>query len=150
MRLPRTSPRYRLSPWSTPALVVIAVAITFLVTSGPILLAGANPIAAYAEFVVIPLTSRFTLLEVLVSATPILFTGAAVAIAFRAGYWNIGAEGQLLLRALPAPPAGAAPGAFRDPRGRGHAAAQPGGAAPGPRPAPRPVARSGDRLSRVA
>src|SRR3990172_4345659 len=110
MRLPRTSPRYRLSPWSTPALVVIAVAITFLVTSGPILLAGANPIAAYAEFVVIPLTSRFTLLEVLVSATPILFTGAAVAIAFRAGYWNIGAEGQLLLGALPAAGVGAAVG----------------------------------------
>jgi len=110
MRLPRTSPRYRLSPWSTPALVVIAVAITFLVTSGPILLAGANPIAAYAEFVVIPLTSRFTLLEVLVSATPILFTGAAVAIAFRAGYWNIGAEGQLLLGATAAAGVGAAVG----------------------------------------
>src|SRR3990172_4041895 len=110
MRLPRTSPRYRLSPWSTPALVVIAVAITFLVTSGPIRLAGANPIAAYAEFVVIPLTSRFTLLEVLVSATPILFTGAAVAIAFRAGYWNIGAEGQLLRGAPAAAGVGAAVG----------------------------------------
>ena len=30
------------------------------------------------------------------SASPLVFTGAAVAIAFRAGYWNIGAEGQLL------------------------------------------------------
>ena len=38
----------------------------------------------------------------LVSATPILLTGAAVAIAFRAGYWNIGAEGQLLLGAIAA------------------------------------------------
>ena len=35
-------------------------------------------------------------------ATPILLTGAAVAIAFRAGYWNIGAEGQLLLGAIAA------------------------------------------------
>ena len=90
----------RISPWSTPVLVVAAILITFAITAGPIILAGASPIEAYAEFVVVPLTSQFTLLEVLVSATPILFTGAAVAIAFRAGYWNIGAEGQLLLGAI--------------------------------------------------
>lgn len=92
----------RISPWSTPVLVIAAVLITFAITAGPILLAGANPIEAYVAFVVVPLTSQFTLLEVLVTATPILFTGAAVAIAFRAGYWNIGAEGQLLLGAIAA------------------------------------------------
>ena len=90
----------RISIWSTPVLVVAAVLMTFVITAGPIIVAGANPIEAYAAFVVVPLTSQFTLLEVLVSATPILFTGAAVAIAFRAGYWNIGAEGQLLLGAV--------------------------------------------------
>ena len=73
-----------------------------MITAVPLLLAGANPIEAYIAFVITPLTSPFTLLEVLVSATPILFTGAAVAIAFRAGYWNIGAEGQLLLGAVAA------------------------------------------------
>lgn len=92
----------RISPWSTPVLIAAAVVITFLITAGPILVAGANPVAAYAAYLVVPLTSQFTLLEVLVSATPILFTGAAVAIAFRAGYWNIGAEGQLLLGAVAA------------------------------------------------
>lgn len=100
----------RISPWSTPVLVVAAVLITFAITAGPIILAGANPIEAYAAFVVVPLTSSFTLLEVLVSATPILFTGAAVAIAFRAGYWNIGAEGQLLLGAVAAAGMGVAVG----------------------------------------
>jgi simple sugar transport system permease protein len=35
-------------------------------------------------------------------ATPLLFAGAAVAIAFRAGYWNIGVEGQLLMGAVAA------------------------------------------------
>lgn len=92
----------RISVWSTPVLVVVAVLITFVITAGPILIAGANPIDAYAAFVVVPLTSQFTLLEVLVTATPIMLTGAAVAIAFRAGYWNIGAEGQLLLGAIAA------------------------------------------------
>lgn len=92
----------RITLHSTPVLVVFAVLLTFLITAGPIILAGANPIAAYAAYLVVPLTSQFTLLEVLVSATPILLTGAAVAIAFRAGYWNIGAEGQLLLGAIAA------------------------------------------------
>ena len=92
----------RISPWSTPVLIVAAVLITFLITAGPIIVAGANPIEAYGAYLVAPLTSQFTLLEVLVTATPILFTGAAVAIAFRAGYWNIGAEGQLLLGAVAA------------------------------------------------
>lgn len=92
----------RPSVWSTPVLVLAAILMTFVITAGPILAAGANPIAAYYAFVVQPLTSTFTLLEVLVTATPIMLTGAAVAIAFRAGYWNIGAEGQLLLGAIAA------------------------------------------------
>lgn len=90
------------SAWSTPVLVVAAVLITFLITALPILAAGANPVEAYIAFVVLPLTSQFSVLEVLVTSTPILLTGAAVAIAFRAGYWNIGAEGQLLLGAIAA------------------------------------------------
>ena len=51
----------------------------------------------------------------LVRATPLLLAGLAVALAFRAGVWNIGAEGQLLAGATAAI-AGAAlplPGAIR-------------------------------------
>lgn len=99
-RMPR--PSSLISPWSTPGLVVLAVLITFLLTAGPILLAGANPIEAYAQFLIVPLTSRFSALEVLVASTPILLTGTAVALAFRGGYWNIGAEGQLLVGAIAA------------------------------------------------
>ena len=97
-RLPR--PSSIVSPWSTPGLVVVAIVLTFVLTAGPILLAGANPFEAYAEFLVVPLTSRFSVLEVIVASTPILLTGTAVALAFRGGYWNIGAEGQLLVGAI--------------------------------------------------
>jgi general nucleoside transport system permease protein len=83
-------------------LPLLSVAITFVLTAGIVLVAGANPLAAYEELFVTPLSSEFRVLEVLVSATPILFTGAAVALAFRAGYWNIGAEGQLLCGAIAA------------------------------------------------
>jgi general nucleoside transport system permease protein len=88
--------------WFGLLLVPAAVAVTAVVTVGFVFAAGANPLEAYDTFIVEPLTSRYTGLEVLVAATPLLFTGAAVAIAFRAGYWNIGAEGQLLLGAIAA------------------------------------------------
>lgn len=83
-------------------LPLLAVGLTFVLTAGFVLAAGASPLSAYREFFVTPLSSEFRFLEVLVSATPLLFTGAAVAIAFRAGYWNIGAEGQLLCGAIAA------------------------------------------------
>jgi general nucleoside transport system permease protein len=40
--------------------------------------------------------------DTLVKATPLVFTGLAVAIAFRGALWNIGADGQLLMGALAA------------------------------------------------
>jgi simple sugar transport system permease protein len=90
------------SPLFAAVLPLAAVGITFLLTAGIVLAAGESPFRAYEEFLLTPLSSEFRLLEVLVSSTPILFTGAAVAIAFRAGYWNIGAEGQLLAGAIAA------------------------------------------------
>ena len=84
-------------------MITIGAIITILAVSGSaFVIAGANPIAAYEAYFITPLTREFTLLEVLNKATPILFTGTAVAIAFRAGYWNIGVEGQLLMGAVAA------------------------------------------------
>jgi simple sugar transport system permease protein len=40
------------------------------------------------------------LTETLVAATPLIFTGLAVAISFRAGMFNIGVDGQLMIGAL--------------------------------------------------
>jgi general nucleoside transport system permease protein len=99
---PRTAP----ARWFGLAVGPVAIAITFILTLGFVLAAGTNPLRAYDTFIVEPLTSRYEGLEVLVAATPLLFTGAAVAIAFRAGYWNIGAEGQLLVGAIAAAWAG--------------------------------------------
>ncbi len=42
------------------------------------------------------------LIAALVRSTPLLITGLAVALAFRAGIWNIGAEGQFLAGAIAA------------------------------------------------
>ena len=46
--------------------------------------------------------SRFALENTLLKSVPLLLTGLCVAIAFRAGVWNIGAEGQFIVGALAA------------------------------------------------
>ncbi|AWB89170.1 ABC transporter permease [Salinibacterium hongtaonis] len=94
--------RARESRWLAPAAVLIAVAITLLITAGPIRLAGANPVAAYERYLVTPLSTLNGVTEVLLASTPLIFTGLAVAIAFRVGYYNIGAEGQFLAGAIAA------------------------------------------------
>ncbi|MDC5696550.1 ABC transporter permease [Intrasporangium calvum] len=88
--------------WLTPALVVAAALGTFILTAGPIRLAGANPGSAYDFYLLRPLSSTYTFLEVLLAATPLLFTGLAVLLAFRAGFYNIGAEGQFIAGAIAA------------------------------------------------
>ncbi len=82
--------------WRGPILVSLAAFSTFLFSAIIIRWAGGAPLPAMRYMFISPLQSKFGFTESLLSATPLVFTGAAVAIAFRAGYWNIGAEGQLL------------------------------------------------------
>lgn len=88
--------------WMRSLIPIIAVPVTFLITSLIILAAGANPFTAYYHFLISPLASKTSIIEVLVKSTPLLLTGAAVAFAFNSGYWNIGAEGQLYAGAIAA------------------------------------------------
>ncbi len=104
--LPRLVLRGREPRWLVPLLVLGAVVIVFALTAGLIRGAGANPPAAYQRYLLTPLSGTESLTEVLLAATPILFTGLAVAVAFRAGYFNIGAEGQFLAGAVGASVAG--------------------------------------------
>jgi simple sugar transport system permease protein len=88
--------------WLAPALVGAAVVLTYALTAGPIRAAGSNPMAAYQRYVIDPLTSFSSFGEVLLASTPLVFTGLSVAIAFRCGFWNIGAEGQFIVGAIAA------------------------------------------------
>ena len=67
-----------------------------------VLLVDANPLSALYYFLLDPLSKRTSAIEVLVKATPLLLTGAAVTFAFAGGYYNIGAEGQLYAGAVAA------------------------------------------------
>jgi ABC-type uncharacterized transport system permease subunit len=81
--------------WVRTLIPVAAIVATFIITSVLVILAKANPLSAYYYFLLSPLSNQVSALEVLVKATPLLLTGIAVTVAFTAGYWNIGAEGQL-------------------------------------------------------
>ncbi len=86
--------------WARIALPFLAVAVTLLIAAIPILAAGADLGAAYAALFRGAFGSRYNFLETLVKAVPYTFTGLAVAFAFRAKFWNIGAEGQLYAGAI--------------------------------------------------
>ncbi len=88
--------------WLSLALPLAAVLATLVLCGGLVMLAGANVFEAYAALFEGALGSRFNLIETVVKAAPLVFTGLAVAVAFRARFWNIGAEGQLLAGAMAA------------------------------------------------
>jgi ABC-type uncharacterized transport system permease subunit len=74
----------------------IALIFTLVVAAGALTLGGYDPGAAFGALVEGALGSPRALASVtLVRMVPLLLTGLAVALAFRAGLWNIGAEGQL-------------------------------------------------------
>jgi simple sugar transport system permease protein len=67
-----------------------------------VLAAGQDPAAAMAALFRGAFGSAYGFLNVWTKACPLLLTGLAVLVAFRAGFWNIGAEGQLVLGAVAA------------------------------------------------
>jgi simple sugar transport system permease protein len=78
----------------------MALALTVVIASLLALLAGANPFETLGLILKGAAGSKFALLETLNRATPLIFTGLAVAVAFRAKLWNIGAEAQFYAGAL--------------------------------------------------
>ena len=79
-----------------------AIAFTLVVTSLLVAWAGAPVGRAYALLLEGGFGSRFAWTETLTRATPLILTGLAAAVAFRARLFNIGAEGQLYAGALAA------------------------------------------------
>jgi ABC-type uncharacterized transport system permease subunit len=94
--------RARTPAWLNLALPFGAVLVTLLLCSGLIVLARADVWEAYRALFSGAFGTRFNVVETGVKAAPLVFTGLAVAVAFRAKFWNIGAEGQLLAGAMAA------------------------------------------------
>ena len=78
----------------------IAVFVSLIISCFFIFLAGVSPIDSLKELLIGSFGSRNAIAETLSRATPLILTGLAASIAFRAKFWNIGAEGQLYAGAL--------------------------------------------------
>ncbi len=88
------------SLWRTLVIQVAAVLLAVVIGAVILLISGANPIKAYGALLEGSFGSVTALGRTLEKATPLVFGGLAVAFAFKAGMFNIGAQGQLLFGAI--------------------------------------------------
>jgi simple sugar transport system permease protein len=79
---------------------LFAIVISFAVGGLLVLALGRNPFAVYGALLTGAFSGWPNLSVTLQMTTPLLFTGLAVALAFRSGIWNIGVEGQMLMGGL--------------------------------------------------
>jgi simple sugar transport system permease protein len=77
-------------------LVVLAILLAFFFSGIFISLSGANPVEAFMVMLKGAFGEKREILETLLRSTPLILTGLATVIAFRAQIWSIGQEGQLL------------------------------------------------------
>jgi general nucleoside transport system permease protein len=79
---------------------VASVLLAFLAGGLMLLLLKINPLVVYGRMIVASFGDPYNLAEMLVKAAPLLLTGLSFAFAFKAGLFNIGADGQFYLGAL--------------------------------------------------
>jgi simple sugar transport system permease protein len=91
----------RMPAWADATLVpLISVILAFLISSVVILAIGENPVEAIRVMVVGSFGTTSGIGYTLFYTTNFIFTGLAVSVAFHAGLFNIGGEGQATLGAL--------------------------------------------------
>ena len=86
--------------WLSVAVPFASVAFALLLTAIVLLVTGHDPLETYRRLFDAAFLANGALSTTLESATPLLFTGLAAAVAFRMNLFNIGAEGQLYFGAL--------------------------------------------------
>ncbi len=81
---------------------IASVLAAILVGALFLALTGNSPWSVYSKMVDAAFGSSRGVSETLISATPLMLTGVAAAVAFKMLVWNIGGEGQLLFGAISA------------------------------------------------
>ncbi|MGD9907977.1 sugar ABC transporter permease [Mesotoga sp. HF07.pep.5.2.highcov] len=79
---------------------IVSVLIALLIASIIIIMIGKNPVTAYAIMLDGAFGSQEAIADTIMKMTPLILTGLAVGFGFRAGVFNIGAEGQMTMGAL--------------------------------------------------
>ena len=83
-------------------LVIAGIALLLAMAAASILMivAGASPAAVWGAIATRTLGDPYALGQVVFKATPLVFTGLAVALALEVGLFNIGGEGQMVAGAV--------------------------------------------------
>ena len=89
---------------ASPAIAVLAplgaLGVSLIISAVLVMWSGASALSTFGLVLKGAAGSQFALLETLTRSTPLIFTGLAAAVAFRAKLWNIGGEGQLYIGAI--------------------------------------------------
>ena len=97
LRLERRSQRSTLMAFLSP---VLAIGVTLALGAIMFVALGFDPGEALYIYFIEPLTSVWSIEEVIVKAAPLILIGVGLAVCYTANVWNIGAEGQLTAGAL--------------------------------------------------
>src|ERR1700733_6954861 len=79
---------------------LIAIALTLVTMAVLFAALGKNPLTALEVYFIEPLTDSYSLVELVVKATPLVMIAVGLSLCYLANVWNIGAEGQFLIGAV--------------------------------------------------
>src|SRR5215470_8293415 len=85
---------------------IVALLLALIAASIVIAISGGKPIESLKALFLGAFATPQGITRTLAKATPLIFTGLSVALALRAGLFNIGAEGQIVVGGLAAAVAG--------------------------------------------
>jgi ABC-type uncharacterized transport system permease subunit len=103
MRIER---RLRQPWWLTVVVPVVSILVAFVLSGLVLLITGHPPLKSFHRILDAAFIANGALSETVISATPLVFTGLAAAVAFRMNLFNIGGEGQLYAGAITGATAG--------------------------------------------
>lgn len=88
------------NPFVVAGLSIVAVGIAFLIASIFLMLTGHPPGRAFGDIYSGAFSGSYNFSETLLEATPLIFIGLGVGLAYRMSLWNIGGEGQFYMGAF--------------------------------------------------
>ena len=92
--------RQHISAMGTFLTMVLALVLGMVAIGLIFLLCHVNPLYAYKKIFLGSFGSLYGIKETLTKAIPLILIGGGLALAFKAKFWNIGAESQLLMGAI--------------------------------------------------
>ena len=96
----RVVKKAEISGFSLAVLSVVSIIVAFAAGGIFFLALGIYPISAYAKIFAGAFDGKIAIIATVKIAVPLLITSLGITLAFKMQFWNIGAEGQLIMGAI--------------------------------------------------